>query len=62
MRSCRSLEANRRDLAEITRARHLDDLGAVGHVSFGLYVEGFGDAETQAAAETAVFPLPLPWP
>ena len=51
-----SLEANRRDLAEITRARHLADLGATGRVTFGLYVEGFGVAETGSLCEVAVTP------
>jgi hypothetical protein len=49
-----AFEANRRDLDEITRARHLDRLGVVGQVSFGLYVEGFGDAEKGSLCDAAV--------
>jgi hypothetical protein len=51
-----SLEANRRDLEEITRARHLADLGAFGHVTFGLYVQGFGEMETGSLCDVAVIP------
>ena len=54
-----SLEANRRDLAEITRTRHLAELGATGHVTFGLYVQGFGDAETGSLCDVAVIPSSL---
>jgi hypothetical protein len=49
-------EANRRDLDEIARARHLDSLGVRGHVAFGFYVEGFGDAETGSLCDVAVTP------
>jgi hypothetical protein len=45
---------NRRDLDEITRARHLDELGVLAQVSFGLYVEGFGDDEKGSLCDAAV--------
>jgi hypothetical protein len=48
------LEWNRRDLDEIRRARHLDALGVVAQVSFGLYVEGFGDDENGSLCDAAV--------
>ena len=48
------LEADRRDLDEIVRRRHLDRLGVTGHVSFGFYVEGFGEAEAGSLCNAAV--------
>jgi len=50
------LESNRRDLDEIKRGRYLDELGVRGHVAFGLYVEGFGDAERGSLCDAAVIP------
>ena len=38
------LAANRRDLDEIVRGRYLDEIGVRGHVAFGFYVDGFGEA------------------
>jgi hypothetical protein len=51
-----TLEANRRDLDEITRARHLEQLGAIGHVAFGFYLDGFGDPEAGSLCNAAVIP------
>jgi hypothetical protein len=51
-----AFEANRRDLDEITRGRYLDRLGVRGHVAFGFYVEGFGEAETGSLCNAAVIP------
>ena len=51
-----TFEANRRDLEEITRARHLEQLGATGHVAFGFYVDGFGDREAGSLCNAAVIP------
>ncbi|MEP6759418.1 MAG: hypothetical protein ABJB55_09505 [Actinomycetota bacterium] len=50
------LEANRRDLDEVTRARHLEHVGAIGHVAFGFYVDGFGDREAGSLCNAAVIP------
>jgi hypothetical protein len=50
------LEADRRDLEEITRGRHLDQLGVTGHVAFGFYVGGFGEAEVGSLCNAAVIP------
>jgi hypothetical protein len=47
---------NRRDLDEITRGRHLDELGVLGQVSFGLYVEGLGESEAGSLCDVAVTP------
>jgi hypothetical protein len=51
-----AFEANRRDLEEITRGRYLDRLGVRGHVAFGFYVEGFGEAEAGSLCNAAVIP------
>jgi len=50
------LEANRRDLDELARGRYLDELGVRGHVAFGFYVEGFGEAEAGSLCNAAVIP------
>src|SRR5215208_3667024 len=50
------LDANRRDLDEIKRGRYLDELGVSGHVAFGFYVSGFGDAEAGSLCNAAVIP------
>jgi hypothetical protein len=50
------LGANRRDLDEVKRGRYLDRLGVRGHVVFGFYVEGFGDAEVGSLCNAAVIP------
>jgi hypothetical protein len=52
-----AFEANRRDLDEVKRGRYLDDLGVRGHIPFGLYVDGFGDAEKGSLCNAAVIPL-----
>jgi hypothetical protein len=51
-----AFEANRRDLEEITRGRYLDQLGVRGHVAFGFYVDGFGEAEAGSLCNAAVIP------
>ena len=51
-----AFEANRRDLDEVKRGRYLDELGVRGHVPFGLYVDGFGDAEKGSLCNAAVIP------
>ena len=50
------LGANRRDLDEVKRGRYLDRLGVRGHVVFGFYVAGFGDAEVGSLCNAAVIP------
>lgn len=50
------LEANRRDLDELARGRYLDELGVRGHVAFGFYVDGFGEAEAGSMCNAAVVP------
>jgi hypothetical protein len=50
------LEADRRDLDEIGRRRHLDQLGMTGHVAFGFYVEGFGEDEVGSLCNAAAIP------
>jgi hypothetical protein len=50
------LEANRRDLDELARGRYLDEIGVRGHVAFGFYVEGFGEAEAGSLCNAAVIP------
>ena len=50
------LEANRRDLDELARGRYLDALGVRGHVAFGFYVEGFGEADAGSLCNAAVIP------
>jgi hypothetical protein len=50
------MDANRRDLDEIKRGRYLDQLGVRGHVGFGFYVDGFGDAEAGSLCNAAVIP------
>ena len=50
------LEANRRDLDELARGRYLDELGVRGHVAFGFYVDGFGEAEAGSLCNAAVIP------
>ena len=50
------MEANRRDLDELARGRYLDMLGVRGHVAFGFYVEGFGEAEAGSLCNAAVIP------
>ena len=49
-----AFEANRRDLDEITRGRHLEIIGATGHVAFGFYVDGFDPAEAGSLCNAAV--------
>ena len=49
-------DANRRDLDEAIRGRHLYQLGVSGHVAFGFYVEGFGEAEVGWLCNAAVIP------
>ena len=51
-----TFEANRRDLVEITRGRHLDQIGATGHVVFGFYVDGFDPSEAGSLCNAAVVP------
>ena len=50
------LEANRRDLDELARGRYLDGIGVLGHVAFGFYVDGFGEAEAGSLCNAAVIP------
>jgi hypothetical protein len=50
------LEANRRDLDEIVRGRYLDEIGVRGHVAFGFYVDGFGEAEAGSLCNAGVIP------
>ncbi len=50
------LEANRRDLDELARGRYLDEIGVRGHVAFGFYVDGFGEAEAGSLCNAAVIP------
>ena len=50
------LEANRRDLDELTRGHYLDELGVHGHVAFGFYVDGFDPAEVGSLCNAAVIP------
>ena len=50
------LEANRRDLDEIVRGRYLDEIGVRGHVAFGFYVDGFGEAEAGSLCNAGVVP------
>lgn len=51
-----AFEANWRDLEEITRGSYLDRLGVRGHVAFGFYVDGFGEAEAGSLCNAAVIP------
>ena len=50
------LEANRRDLDELVRGRYLDEIGVRGHVAFGFYVDGFGEAEAGSLCNAGVIP------
>ncbi len=50
------LEANRRDLDEVVRGRYLDEIGVRGHVAFGFYVDGFGEAEAGSLCNAGVIP------
>ena len=50
------LAANRRDLDEIVRGRYLDEIGVRGHVAFGFYVDGFGEAEAGSLCNVGVTP------
>ncbi len=51
-----TFEANRRDLEEAGRGRHLEQIGATGHVAFGFYVEGLGPSQVGSLCNAAVIP------
>lgn len=54
--AAKAFEANQRDLDDVKRGRYFDELGVLGNVPFGLYVDGFGGAEKGSLCNAGVVP------